>query len=180
MILFTESRTRVNDRWITDSTISCQRPDRVVTHPLVTSGPNDIQSRYQAVFYDKIAFDIATETVFHYPYPYVSEKTLRPLACKRLFVVVGAPGTIQLLDQHGFDTFPEWINHEYDHEQCPVRRFQIVVKEILRLIDKPLTDFKEFYVANAHRFEHNFQNLQTLRGRECQLLKLKLHQISCN
>jgi hypothetical protein len=177
MILLTESKTRVNDRWMHDSSIACQRPDQAVIHPLIESGPNDLQSRYQAAFYDHVAFDIATESVFHYPYAYVSEKTLRALACKRLFVVVGAAGTVKLLEEHGFDTFTDWVDHSYDNISCPVTRFRTVQQEILRLIDISINDFREFYVNNAARFEHNFRHLQGLRSRECQALESRLRQI---
>lgn len=177
MILLPETQTRINDRWITDGSIPCEPPDRDIQHPLI--GNTSRQTRTQADFYSRIAFDIVSETVYNYPYPYVSEKSLRPLTCKRLFVIQGAPGVLNLLYQKGFDIFPDFINIEYDSITCPVRRFHVLVQEIQRLIDTPLHVFKTFYKDNAERFESNAQRIRTLRQRECDELKSRLSQNNC-
>lgn len=178
MILLTEHRTRINDRWILDGSIPCKPPAHAVQHPLIAGGPN--QTRFQADFYACVAFDIVTETVYHYPYAYVSEKSLRALACKRLFVILGAPGTLNLLQHKGFDIFSDFVDSNYDSLHCPIQRFHAVVQEIQRLVDTPLDKFKDFYLNNAERFEQNFLQLQTLRRHECRELEARLNQTDRN
>lgn len=177
MILLTDPPTRSNDRWIIDGSIPCEPPDHDIQHPLIIS--ESMQTRYQTDFYSRIAFDIVSETVYHYPYPCVSEKSLRALSCQRLFVIQGAPGVLNLLNQKGFDIFPDFINIEYDSITCPMQRFHALVQEIHRLIDTPLHVFKTFYQDNAQRFENNFQRLRTLRQQECIELESRLSQNNC-
>lgn len=174
MILLPEIPTRVNDHFITDESISCAVPDAPIRHPLITGESNSIDSKYQADFYKKIAVDIVVETVFNYPYPYISEKTLRPMACKRMFIVLGAPHILKLLHSKGFETFPDFINESYDDIVCATDRFHRVVAAIKTFVDTPLDDIKAFYKENQKRFDHNFQILTSLREQERQELEHRL------
>ena len=64
--------TRVNDLFVSAPDIDASIPTSNVSNPLITSGPNSKDTRFQADFYKHIACDIVVETVFDYPYPYVS------------------------------------------------------------------------------------------------------------
>lgn len=174
MILLPETQTRVNDLFITDDSIKCTVPSTKIVHPLITGGANDRASRYQADFYKKIALDIVTETVFDYPYPYISEKTLRPIACKRMFIILGPPHILKLLHSKGFETFDDFIDESYDNITCATERFHQVVKTIQSFFDIPLDDIKNFYKTNQKRFDHNFQILTHLRDQEHSHLERQL------
>lgn len=177
MILNPEKSTRVNDRFVSDESIICVAPPANVSHPIVDSPPNSKDSRFQAHFYKKIALDIVTETVFKYPYPYISEKTLRPIACKRMFIVVGPAHLLKLLHIKGFQTFGDFLDESYDDIICPTTRFHAVTKSIKNFIDRPLDEIKEFYLINQKRFDHNFQTLRNLRSKELVALKSRIKQM---
>lgn len=45
---------------------------------------------------------------------HLSEKTFKPILNMQPFVVVGAPGSLKLLHELGYETFNEWIDESYD------------------------------------------------------------------
>ncbi|MEK9696490.1 MAG: hypothetical protein VW270_12035 [Candidatus Poseidoniales archaeon] len=165
-------KTRINDHWVTDDSINATPPAcKNFKHPMITGEPNDFDTRYQADFYKYIAVDIVVETVINYPYAYVSEKTLRSFACKRMFIVLGAAGTLELLHSKGFYTFNDFIDESYDQIKDPMQRFKAVEKEIKRLCDLPLEDIKSYMEKNYEKFDHNFKTL-------CNLQQVELQQIA--
>lgn len=157
--------TRCNEQWVTPD-IDSQPVEKSVTHPIIKGKRNCHNSRYQAEFYKYIALDIVTETVYNYPYPYITEKTLRPIACKRMFIVVGAPGILQLLHQKNFLTFNDIIDESYDLEIDHVLRWKKIEKAILAFVNQPLDTIKSIVAAKASVLEHNYQTLINLEQYE--------------
>ena len=137
---------------------------------MITGEPNDMDTRYQANFYSSIAVDIVSETVLDYPYAYITEKTLRAFACKRMLIVLGAPGTLKLLHTMGFQTFPDLIDETYDDIQDPLKRFKSVVDEVHKICNTSLNVLKTYMQTNVHKFESNFLTLRNLQQTE--LLKI--------
>jgi hypothetical protein len=160
--------TRVNDLFVLTSEIDASAPASSISHPLITGGRGDRTTRFQADFYKHVACDIVVETVFKYPYPYISEKTLRPFACKRMLILLGPAGTLNLLKKKGFKTFNDIINEEYDSIQDPTQRFNAVVLEIKKLCNTPLDTVKAYIKENSSKFEHNFLTLKNLQELELQ------------
>jgi len=179
MILVPSPWTRVNDKFIYNDSIDATPVLTDVLHKLVATPPNNVQDRYNCDFYKNIALDIVTETVFDYPYPCITEKTIRPLANKRMFIIVGAANILQLLRSKGFETFSDVINETYDTINDPVDRFNSVVNSINTFLDRPINDIKEYYIKNQDRFEHNFQLVSRLEEIELETI-CKLFKISYN
>ena len=177
MILVPENPTRVNDKFIFDESIICSIPQSNISHPLVQGLPNSFDTKYQASFYKKIALDIVTETVFEYPYPFVTEKTLRPIACKRMFIIMGPKNMLKLLQDKGFETFGDFIDESYDNVSCPMERFRKIIQTTMEFIRRPLGDIKDFYHKNQKRFDHNFQVLSNIRSQELRTLESRLKNI---
>lgn len=175
MILIPKIFSRVNDEFVFDDLIDATPITESIKHPLIGGQPND-DTRFQAKFYSKFALDIVTETVFNYPYPFITEKTLRPIACKRMFIVLGPVGILSTLKSKGFETFSDIIDESYDSMINPTERFNAVVKSINLFISLPLEEIKLYYYQNQGRFENNFQTLKNLRGTEladiCSKLKI--------
>ena len=174
MILIPEQPTRVNDRFIFDGSIDASPLQHDITSNLVPGHPNDEHSRFHAAFYKNFALDIVTETVLNYPYPVITEKTLRPIACKRMFVVFGPPNVLRLLHQKGFQTFGDFINEDYDTISDPQLRFKQVVHSVTNFMSVPLENVKQYYRQNQTKFEHNFSILKNLRSVELQQFALQL------
>lgn len=162
--------TRVNDAWINTQQINASPVLQDVRHPLITSGPTggNIATHYYADFYSKIALDIVTETAFHYPYPRICEKTLRPINCKRMFIIVGPPGVLKLLHSKGFVTFGDIIDESYDNIHNAEERFLSIVCAIEQFCNMDLAQIKLYYNANRWKFDHNWHTLKNLLQSEIQ------------
>jgi hypothetical protein len=179
MILIPEKQTRVNDRFVYDDSIDATPIYHDMISDEIPGDMNEWGTRYQADFYKKFALDIVTETVLNYPYPVITEKTLRPIACKRMFIVLGPPGCLDLLRQKGFMTFDDFIDEDYDNIQDPKQRFQAVVRSVQDFMSMPLEQIKQYYSDNQIKFNHNFQTLQKLRSIEYQQICCQIGMV-CN
>lgn len=120
--------------------------------------------------------DVVTETVFDYPYPAITSKTLRPIACKRLFVIVGPPGILELLHRKGFITFGDYIDESYDSVQNPEDRLLAVTRTVDDFCKRDLSSIKQWMQQNLYRFEHNFTVLKNLRAREIDDFQKRLNE----
>jgi hypothetical protein len=158
--------SRINDHWVTNDQINASAITCSVRDDRLAGKPNDPKYRFQADFYKKFACDIVSETVLQYPYAYISEKTLRPIACKRMFVILGAPGTLKLLQSKGFFTFGDFIDESYDDIADSQTRFLSVIVEIEKLCCTPLPEVKQYLHSIKSRPEHNFTVLQNLQSQE--------------
>jgi hypothetical protein len=165
--------TRINEEWI-DNDIDCRPTVDPCQDSIINFAPNSMSTRYQADFYKYIGIDIVTETVYNYPYPYVSEKTLRPIACKRLFVVVGAPGTLKLLHNKGFETFADILDESYDLILDPNARFRQLQKTIQDFILQPTKTIINLVKLKAPVLEHNFKTLKNLQAVELNELSKRI------
>ena len=174
MILIPTPMTRVNDQFIFDQSIDATPITQSVTHTLITTPPSHASSYFQSDFYQQIGIDIVTETVFHYPYPCITEKTLRPISCKRMFIIVGPSGILQLLRSKGFQTFGNIIDESYDSIVDPVKRFNSILHSINAVMTLPLSFIKEYYVQNQSLFDENFYVLQNIQQHEFEQFKLRL------
>jgi hypothetical protein len=166
--------TRIHDQFIDNSDIDATPVTDSVVHPIIEGDPNNIKFQFQAKFYKKIGLDIVTETVFDYPYPYISEKTLRPIGSKRMFIIAGASGILSTLRSKGFETFDDIIDESYDSIVDPCKRFCAVVDAVESFTSLDLQTIRQYYIDNQQKFEHNFQTLKNLRSTELTLICSRL------
>lgn len=157
--------TRINEKWC-HSSIDASPINFSFKHKIISGAPNSIDTRFQPDFYKKIALDIVAETVYNYPYPCITEKTLRPIACKKMFIIVGPANVLQLLRNKGFKTFDDIIDESYDSISDPTERFVRVQKSILDFVSRPLKEIQSIYKQKMNVFEHNFQRLVLLEELE--------------
>lgn len=160
--------SRINDTWFQnfDGGLNNEK----VSHPLINGVPKS-DNNYQLDFYNNFCLDIVSETVFNYPYPYITEKTLRPIACKRFFIVVGAANVLKLLRSKGFDTFPDIIDNSYDEIEDAQKRWERVTKVIEDTVKRPLEELKQLLKDNEERLTKNLHTLINLELNEIELLK---------
>lgn len=161
-----EPFTRINDSSNIWSGIDTTPLNHTIRHDCIKSQPNDILDRYQPSFYQKIACDLVVETVFDYPYPYVTEKTIRPIACKRMFIVVGAPFTLKLLRSKNFQTFNDFIDESYDDCIDPNERFKTIMAQVHALCARSTKEIVQYLKVNKQKLQHNFDNLKMLQKQE--------------
>ena len=170
-IFYTDPLTRVNDRLKLKNGDSNPVTDDILS-PHIPDIENKKRSRYQSDFYKYYGLDIVTETVFNYPYPYISEKTMRPIVSKRPFIVVGASGILALLKSKGFQTFSNIIDESYDEILDYSDRFDSVTASIKEFVTQPIEKVRQDVASVTNTLEHNFQNYLVLEDIEISQLNL--------
>jgi hypothetical protein len=177
--IYTKPFTRINEHWIfnaeTDGT-----PGDPYKDSLIESKANQFHNEIndlQADWYKHVGIDIVTETTFNYPYPIIDEKILRPIFCKRMFILVAPMRILESLKNKGFRTFSPFINEEYDTISDPVMRINALTNEIDRLCAKPLHEIKEAITAHTDILDHNFNLMMSLEIKEFNELEKELDEL---
>lgn len=96
-------------------------------HDSSASGDYDNQD------YATSAVEVVLETLFDDTRWHLTEKTLRPIACGRPFLLAATPGSLEYLREYGFKTFDGLIDETYDTIQDPRARLQALVTELKRI-----------------------------------------------
>lgn len=66
------------------------------------------------------------------PKVFLTEKIWKPVACGQLFLVIGNPGTIRILEDLGVDTFSDIIDHKYYDNESD---WKVRIHKVHHLID---------------------------------------------
>jgi hypothetical protein len=88
---------------------------------------------YNGIDYQNSLIEIVLETLFDDTRNHLTEKSLRPIACKQPFILVSTPGSLQYLRDYGFKTFDKFINEEYDTIQDSKSRLDLIIQEMQRI-----------------------------------------------
>jgi hypothetical protein len=83
--------------------------------------------------YAQTGMEIVLETLFDDSRLHLTEKSLRPIACGKPFMLVATAGSLQDLRSYGFETFGDVIDESYDLETDPVARLAAVIQEMTRI-----------------------------------------------
>ena len=129
--------------------------------------PNTADSNASADYnntdYSQIGIEIVLETLFDDTRWHLTEKSLRPIACGKPFVLAATPGSLQYLQSYGFETFSDLIDESYDSIVDPQLRLQAIVKEMQRISQlssiekcKLYTDLDVICQRNKQHFFNGF------------------------
>ncbi len=88
---------------------------------------------YNNLDYTQTGMEIVLETLFDDARLHLTEKSLRPIACGKPFMLVATAGSLRYLRSYGFETFGDLIDESYDLETDPVARLTAVIKEMSRI-----------------------------------------------
>jgi len=94
-----------------------QRPEIKNLSSLITEyyGKHCLASQIIPIkIYNSCAFSIAAETIFINDYTYITEKTVKPIMGKRLFIIFSGANFLKNLQSLGFKTFDGIIDESYD------------------------------------------------------------------
>jgi hypothetical protein len=86
--------------------------------------------------------NIVTETCYTSKYINISEKTIKPIMCKRPFLILGIPGSILHLKNLGFKTFNKWWDESYDLELDHAKRLQKVYYIADEILNKSASELE--------------------------------------
>ena len=104
-------------------------------------------------------FSLVTETVFKYPWSFLTEKIAKPLAQGHPFIAVANAGFYADLHALGFRTFGHVIDESFDVIENPVRRLEKIRDVVVDLCQQDLDKFLE---ACQDVCKYNQQRLREL------------------
>lgn len=91
--------------------------------------------------------------------PILSEKTFKAMHLKRPVLIYSGPGTRDMLQKLGFDTWDWLIDWSFDTSSCRENGFELFLKELDRLLNLDLDYLKDLLLKNQNKLEHNKTNL---------------------
>jgi hypothetical protein len=145
---------RQNDDWNLDKTLTRLWRDvalKQVNHPDIDQ--DFIRAKYG--FIKKSGVYVVSESVFHHPYPYFTEKTMSALLSQRPFVVIGPHGSLNALRQKGFKTFDDIFDESYDKIRDPSARMTAVFDLVKEISTRSLDEIKQNVLQCKNKINHN-------------------------
>ena len=103
--------------------------------------------------YNQCAYSIVAETHHSNRMSFYTEKILRPILARRLFVVFSGVHFLRNLKTLGFKTFDAVIDESYDEIQDPITRWAAAFEQVRRLC---VLDQAQVYAEIRHIVDHNF------------------------
>jgi hypothetical protein len=100
-----------------------------------TIAPNTSSADFNIDDYSNTKFEVVLETLFDDNRIQLTEKVLRPIACGHPFMLASTPGSLEYLRNYGFKTFDGIINEGYDNEQDPLKRLDLIIHEMKKIIN---------------------------------------------
>ena len=83
--------------------------------------------------YQSTEIEVVLETLFDDDRLHLTEKSLRPIACRQPFILVATHGSLQYLQDYGFKTFDSIWNETYDTIEDPYQRMQAIISSMLEI-----------------------------------------------
>ena len=163
------SATDVNGHYtnhvFVNSNLEIKKTDLETCYPANTS-QSTASADYNAHDYTECGIEVVLETLFDDDRVHLTEKSLRPIACGRPFVIASSPGSLEYLRNYGFETFSGLIDESYDLVQNPLERLQAIAKEMQRIaelnIETKLQLWQKLYkIAERNKklfFSNTWQN----------------------
>ena len=107
-------------------------------------------------------FEIITETWFSDNNNlFFSEKTIRAITRMQFFIFSGCPFSLKYLKSIGYKTFEPFIDESYDLEINPIKRIELINKEIGKLCELSISDIDKLYKNLFPVIEHNYKHFLT-------------------
>ena len=124
----------------------------------------DTEVSYSNNAYKNSYINIVTETNFDKnDIILTSEKSFIPLFFSQIPIIMASTNHIKKIkDRYGFDFFDDIVDHSYDSELDPNKRFKMIIDEILRLNNKK-EEIVNFFKNNKSRFDRNVQIFEEMK-----------------
>jgi len=108
---------------------SVWRPTHELEKYLPPSPANACASAdFDAQDYKSTEIEVVLETLFDDDRLHLTEKSLRPIACRQPFILAATHGSLQYLRDYGFKTFDSIWDETYDTIQDPYQRMQAIIR----------------------------------------------------
>lgn len=102
--------------------------------------------------YNDSYYSVVAETNAVNEFNFYTEKIVKPILGKRLFIVIAGQGYLQRLRSFGFKTFATVVDESYDSQSDCVTRWRMALDQVKWLTEQ---DPEEIYVKIKDVVEHN-------------------------
>lgn len=128
---------------------------------------------------------VVTETLFGNKwdskrYPFITEKTYKPIMLFMPFVMIGNYKMLELLKSKGYKTFARWWDESYDDEPNPLKRLNKVFETLSYIATFTTSDLLRIYEEMRDILIHNNQILlsnQSAKQIITEIVEIKNHKI---
>lgn len=125
-------------------------------HPLIKGDADE--HRFNLPTISNSFLYVSTESAFLNPYPYITEKTFKPILMKRPFVLVASVGSLAKLRELGFRTFGDYWNEDYDDIADPNVRIQKVLNIVQKICTLSVAELQQLCYNMSDILEYNFDH----------------------
>ena len=133
--------TFVNPEW---------SPEHVLEHYFTTSlADSSASADFNTEDYQSTEIEVVLETLFDDDRLHLTEKSLRPIACRQPFILAATHGSLQYLRNYGFQTFDSVWDESYDTIENPYHRMKAIINVMCDISN--WTDTQR--LANTQRME---------------------------
>jgi hypothetical protein len=150
----TDNHIRYQEHVFNNSTLQISRLD-LHTHFVENIHTAEASADYEQKDYASCGIEIVLETLFDDTRWHLTEKTLRPIACGRPFILAATPGSLQYIKSYGFKTFDGLINESYDTVADPRKRLEHIVGEMSRIGQLPIKEKTQLWAELYRVAEYN-------------------------
>ena len=99
--------------------------------------------------YATAGIEVVLETLFDDRRWHLTEKTLRPIACGKPFILMATQGSLKYLQTYGFETFDGLIDESYDTIVDSRPRLDAIIQEMKRIAELD-ADAKQVLYTKLH------------------------------
>jgi hypothetical protein len=116
---------------------------------------SDASADYDSADYKSAGVEVVLETLFDDTRLHLTEKSLRPIACNKPFILAATHGSLAYLRSYGFKTFGEFWDESYDLVEDPVQRLEAIVKLMKNISALPPSQKQKLWVDCNAVCEYN-------------------------
>lgn len=140
--------------WETEGLVQLQDIAWTVDHAMYYGHRMCVSQIVPLNIYNQTAYSLVAETNYSNHYNFYTEKTVKPILGKRLFVMLSGQHQLRNLRQMGFQTFDGIIDETYDTVENTYDRFDLVMQQVKYLETQPQQE-----ILNKIKpiCEHNFK-----------------------
>ena len=133
---------------------------------LVFEDVDDIRTnnvRSAPMGYEECLFEFVSES--NLEFEFWTEKTVRPILCRKPFLIYAHPNANLGLKQFGFEVFDEVFDYEFDSLPDFESRFKGAYDQIMQYDSLTDDELMDMYRLLKPKIEHNFEVLKNMPER---------------
>lgn len=119
-----------------------ERMDRLIK---LNDSDSSCSADYVSEDYNNAGLEVVLETLFDDSRLHLTEKSLRPIACGKPFILAATPHSLEYLRDYGFKTFDGLIDESHDLIHDPLDRLIAIVAELRRIASMPVIEKQKLW-----------------------------------